>query len=86
MAFALWGVVAAGWMLLGPGPEPTTAAEGEVAPARSSIAVLPFASVHTDEQSQAFTSGIHDDILTQLSKIAALQVIARTSVMRYRSL
>ena len=31
----------------------------------------------------SFTIGIHDDILTQISKIRALKVISRTSVMEY---
>jgi TolB-like protein/Tfp pilus assembly protein PilF len=36
-----------------------------------------------DEESVLFTSGIHDDILTQLSKIRALRVTSRTTVMEY---
>ena len=36
-----------------------------------------------DEGNEFFTQGIHDDILTQLSKIGSLDVIARTSVMQY---
>jgi TolB-like protein/Tfp pilus assembly protein PilF len=39
--------------------------------------------VATDEPSLAFVAGIHDDVLTQLSKIDSLTVISRTSVMRY---
>ncbi|MGI9291356.1 MAG: tetratricopeptide repeat protein, partial [Gammaproteobacteria bacterium] len=31
-----------------------------------------------------FTVGIHDDLLTQLSKISSLKTISRTSVLRYR--
>ncbi len=31
-----------------------------------------------------FVDGIHDDILTQLSKISALKVISRTSVEQFR--
>ncbi|NIY45539.1 MAG: hypothetical protein GWN22_18165, partial [Gemmatimonadetes bacterium] len=41
-----------------------------------SIAVLPLVSVQTDEESLAFTSGIHDDLLTQLSKIDSLTTIS----------
>jgi len=48
------------------------------------IAVLPFESARTDEESAFFTDGIHDDVLTQLGKIGALRVIARSSVMEYR--
>jgi TolB-like protein/Tfp pilus assembly protein PilF len=55
------------------------------APTRKSIAVLPFANRSTDAgESQFFSDGIHDDLLTHLSKINDLKVISRTSVMSYR--
>ena len=47
-----------------------------------SIAVLLFDNLSGDPGTQPFTKGIHDDILTQLSKIRALKVIARTSMER----
>ena len=51
---------------------------------RPSIAVLPFEN-RSDEQKDAFfVDGIHDDILTQLTKIGAMKVIARTSVEQFR--
>lgn len=49
-----------------------------------SIAVLPFANRGGGEETAPFVDGIHDDILTQLSKIGELKVISRTSVMKYR--
>ncbi len=52
--------------------------------ARRSIAVLPFSSRSTDPDNALFADGIHDDLLTNLAHIAALKVISRTSVMRYR--
>ena len=82
-AFALLGIVAAGWILFGPGLGGAAAPrEAEAADLRS-IAALPFSTVHTDEESLAFVAGIHDDLLTQLSKIDSLKVISRTSVMQY---
>jgi TolB-like protein len=36
-----------------------------------------------DEESVLFTSGIHDDILTQLYKLSALSVTSRTTVIQY---
>lgn len=51
---------------------------------RNSIAVLPFANRSTNEGDIYFTDGIHDDLLTQLSRIEAFSVISRTSVMEYR--
>ena len=50
-----------------------------------SIAVLPFAAITRTTEDENFTEGIHDDILTQLTKIGALKVIARTSVMQYKN-
>jgi TolB-like protein len=93
---ALVGVVAlaaGGWLALtsrGAGPGGTGA--GEVAsldrafpPTDSArtIAVLPFASLTDDEESREFALGIHDDLLTQLSRIDDLRVTSRTSVMTY---
>jgi len=61
------------------------AVPGPVAPAAdNSIAVLPFANRSADEKDIYFTDGIHDDLLTHLSRIGAFRVISRTSVMEYR--
>jgi len=51
---------------------------------KNSIAVLPFANRSTNNGDIYFTDGIHDDLLTQLSRIEAFSVISRTSVMEYR--
>jgi TolB-like protein len=82
-AFALWGVVAAGWLALG-GPRAAASAAGESgAPVRQSVAVLPFETRSAVAEDSFFAQGVHDDILTQLSRIEALKVISRTSVMQY---
>ncbi len=49
-----------------------------------SIAVLPFATRSSTEDTVFFADGIHDDLLTTLSKIIRLKVISRTSVLEYR--
>jgi TolB-like protein/Tfp pilus assembly protein PilF len=49
-----------------------------------SIAVLPFANRSDRKEDEYFTDGMHDELLTRLSRIAAMKVISRTSVMRYR--
>ena len=54
----------------------------ESTPREKSIAVLLFDNLSEDAATQPFTNGIHDDILTQISKIRALKVIARTSMER----
>jgi TolB-like protein/Tfp pilus assembly protein PilF len=50
-----------------------------------SIAVLPFQNMSDDKSNAYFTDGIQDEILTRLSKIAALKVISRTSTQKYKS-
>jgi len=49
----------------------------------SSIAVLPFTNMSGDESTDPFTAGIHDDLLTHLSRIASLKTTSRTSVLQY---
>jgi TolB-like protein/Tfp pilus assembly protein PilF/class 3 adenylate cyclase len=50
-----------------------------------SIAVLPFQNLSDDKSNAYFSEGIQDEILTRLSKVAALKVISRTSTMKYKS-
>jgi TolB-like protein len=50
-----------------------------------SIAVLPFENLSEDKANAYFADGIQDEILTRLSKIAALKVISRTSTQKYKS-
>jgi serine/threonine-protein kinase len=50
-----------------------------------SIAVLPFENLSEEKQNAFFADGVQDEILTNLSKIADLKVISRTSVMQYKS-
>jgi len=47
------------------------------------VAVLPFDNLGSDS-GQGLADGLQDDILTQLTKIGALQVISRASVLEYR--
>jgi len=51
--------------------------------ARSEIAVLPFQNLSAAGPHGYFAGGLHDELLTQLAKVAALKVISRTSVMGY---
>ncbi len=48
------------------------------------IAVLPFKNLSGTPDGEPFAAGLHDDLLTELSRIPSLSVIARTSVLRYR--
>jgi TolB-like protein/Flp pilus assembly protein TadD len=56
---------------------------GEV-PSKS-IAVLPFDNLSRDPDNAYFASGIQDEIITRLAKIADLKVISRTSTQQYQS-
>ncbi|PZR74625.1 MAG: hypothetical protein DLM73_07540 [Chthoniobacterales bacterium] len=85
-------VIAAGllaFQFLRSKPASTTpaAAIAPVLPAISekSIAVLPFENLSSDKENAYFADGIQDEILTRLSKIAALKVISRTSTQKYKS-
>jgi len=51
---------------------------------RPSVAVLPFENRSDQSKDAYFVDGMHDDILTQLSKVSALRVISRTSVEQFR--
>jgi len=59
---------------------------GRVAPShpRTAIAVLPFENLNAGGPQGYFAPGLQDELLTQLSKVAALRVISRTSVMGYQ--
>jgi TolB-like protein/DNA-binding SARP family transcriptional activator len=51
---------------------------------RTAIAVLPFRNLNTDTSLAHFADGLHDELVTQLTKVAALTVIGRTSVSGYQ--
>ncbi len=48
------------------------------------IAVLPFANMSGNAEDEYFSDGITEDILMQLSKIADLNIISRTTIMHYK--
>ena len=49
-----------------------------------SVAVLPFDNLGSDENDEIFSDGITEDIISQLSNIKDIRVIARTSVLQYK--
>jgi len=53
-------------------------------PRIESLAVLPIANLSGDPQQEYFADGMTEALITDLSKIGALSVISRTSVMRYK--
>jgi TolB-like protein/Tfp pilus assembly protein PilF len=62
-------------------PQPSAPAERSVLP--NSVAVLPFANMSPSADNAYFAAGIHEEVLNYLAKLSALNVIARTSMLRY---
>jgi len=53
-------------------------------PHRPSVAVLPFDNMSSDPEHGYFADGMAEDIITALSKIAQMRVIARNSTITYK--
>ena len=53
-------------------------------PSRNSIAVLPLDNLSTDPVQEYFADGLTEDLITDLSSIAGLPVIARNSTFIYK--
>jgi TolB-like protein/predicted Zn-dependent protease len=51
---------------------------------KPAIAVLPFANLSNDKEQEYFADGMTDDLITDLSKVSGLIVIARNSVFTYK--
>jgi TolB-like protein len=95
VALALWGLVSLGWVFLGgAGPDGVAPPPAAANPAEAllpqgeqrtrSVAILPFENMSADEENAFFADGVHESMITQLSKIGDLRVLSRASMMRYR--
>jgi adenylate cyclase len=51
---------------------------------KPSVAVLPFANMSGDPEQEYFSDGISEDIITDLSKVAALVVISRNTAFSFK--
>jgi adenylate cyclase len=51
---------------------------------KPSIAVLPFGNISDDRRQNYFAEGLTDDLITELSKISGLLVIARNSTFAFK--
>src|SRR5437588_8724651 len=51
---------------------------------RPSIAVLPFNNMSGDPEQEYFSDGITEDIITDLSKVSGLLVVARHTAFTYK--
>lgn len=63
------------------GPEVQTALS---LPSKPSVAVLPFENMSGDPEQAYFADGMTEDLITDLSKVAGLFVIARNSTFAYK--
>ena len=68
-----------------PPPRPDVTSAGPPDTLRkTSIAVLPFTNMSSDPEQEYFSDGISEDIITDLSKLSELHVIARNSSFVYK--
>ena len=51
---------------------------------RQRLAVLPFVNISPDPNDEYFADGLTEELITKLSEVKGLKVIARTSVMNYK--
>ncbi len=65
-------------------PASSVAAAEPIAMPEKSVAVLPFANLSAEKDSEYFADGVCEDVLTNLTAIQALRVSSRTSAQQYR--
>jgi len=75
-------VVASVGDLVGADRSPATAPAA--APRKRSICVLPFSNMSGDPEQEYFSDGISEDIITDLSKVSALSVVARNTAFGFK--
>ena len=61
-----------------------TAATARTQAVRASICVLPFVNMSGEPEQEYFSDGISEDITTDLSKISALEVVARNTAFSFK--
>lgn len=83
LAAATLAVLAAGVGLYRARPSPVAAPRGATARI-TSLAVLPLANISGDAAQDYFADGMTEALIADLSKIQALRVISRTTVMQYK--
>jgi adenylate cyclase len=69
-------------LTVGEGPAPRAAPQP--AARKLSVCVLPFANMSDDPQQEYFSDGISEDIITDLSKVSALSVVARNTAFTFK--
>jgi TolB-like protein/Tfp pilus assembly protein PilF len=80
VALLVLAAIVAGFVFLLRRPTPSALASVE-----KSIAVLPFENLSRDPDNAYFATGVQNEILTRLAKIAALKVVSHASTQQYPS-
>jgi len=67
----------------------TAEAKAQAAPAKKeaphySVCVLPFLNMSGDPEQEYFSDGISEDIITDLNKVSALEVVSRNTAFAYK--
>ena len=83
-------IILAGWQILDVKRElqPSTQEQSTGQPVEQpipAVVVLPLKNLSNDPQQEYFSEGITDDIITDLSKIGSLRVVARQSANQFRN-
>jgi len=65
-------------------PPALPGAAANAAEAKPAIAVLPFANISGDPEQEYFADGLSEDIITDLSRVSALFVVARHTAFSYK--
>ena len=62
----------------------TEASVAPVAPAKASVAVLPFVNMSGDKENEYFSDGLSEELLNALTQVNSLKVAARTSSFHFK--
>jgi len=79
-----WLVVVIALVLIAAGATYRLRSRSAVQQSLGTLAVLPFDNLSGDPQEDFFAAGITDEIITDVAKISKLNVISRTSVVRFK--
>lgn len=84
VAVVLAATAVALWVLRKDAPESRRVASPAAVPDRIALAVLPLDDLSTGNTEEYFAAGMHDALITDLSRASAIKVISRTSTLPYR--
>lgn len=84
LALLLLAALVAGWLLFTPEDEELHTSTRAISD-KPVIAVLPFKNPGADPEQDYFSDGISADLITDLSKLSGLAVIARNTVFSFRN-